>query len=174
MSVGGRDRRRLDAEPLTRAAFAPFGDVIGAGEEPGRIINDGRAVRFDDLAKVEVAADGGRPTIALFRTEPATLPVSVDALERHPLGSQAFVPLGGARFLVVVAPGATPIAREIRAFVTNGRQGINFHRGIWHHPLLALDRESEFVVIDRFGPGENLEWFELGDERLVVTLESGR
>jgi ureidoglycolate lyase len=152
----------LAVQPLGRAAFAAFGDVIETDGSRHYPINDGHAERFHDLAHVDVAEDGGRPLINIFRARPWPAPIRIALLERHPLSSQAFLPLGRARFLLVVAPpGAPPAPATIRAFVTDGRQGVNYARGTWHHPLLALEQDAEFLVVDRGGPGENCDLFPL-------------
>jgi ureidoglycolate lyase len=149
-------------EPLTQAAFAAFGEVIEpASAQVVRSINDGTAVRFDALARVDVEGAGAYPVISLFRAQPRSLPFTISTLERHPLGSQAFMPLGTAPYLVVVAADAeTPP----RAFLAKASQGVNFHRGTWHHPLLALERESDFLVIDRAGEGANCEEIALREQ----------
>ena len=149
--------RRITAVPLTRDEFAPFGEVIETDGAERRMINAGSTVRFHDLARVDVAAAGGYALINVFRAQPLPLPLAVRIMERHPLGSQAFIPLDSAPFLIVVAPaGAAPGPAELRAFVTDGRQGVNYARGVWHHPVIAMTRETDFVVIDRGGPGDNL------------------
>lgn len=148
--------KTLAIEPLTRAAFAPFGDVIeleGAKQIP---INLGTTIRYHDLAKVDVADEDGRTLVNLFRGQPRTLPFEVTMLERHPLGSQAFVPLNDKPYLVVVAPAGELDPNAIRAFVTSGWQGVNYAKGVWHHPLIALGEVSDFVVVDRGGDGLNL------------------
>ena len=146
---------RLVIEPLTPEAFAPFGEVI-APEAARRVfpINGGNTQRFHDLAAVECEGDGARVGISLFRGQPRTMPFTVTMLERHPLGSQAFVPLSRTPYLIVVStsPDATP-----RAFFARDGQGVNYRRGTWHHPLLALDAVSDFLVVDRIGPGNNCE-----------------
>jgi ureidoglycolate lyase len=150
----------LKAEPLTSEAFAPFGDVIQiAGRKP-RLINEGTCERFDDLAPVDVLADGGRPLISIFKAVPRELPFEVRVLERHPLSSQAFFPLDGVPFLVVVAQdGASgaPWGTRIRAFRASGDQGVSYRRNTWHHALLAIGQTSHFLVVDRGGPGENCD-----------------
>lgn len=149
--------RRLTPVPLTRREFAPFGEVIETAGAERRLINDGTTVRFHDLARVDAAAGGGRPLINVFRAQPSPVPFPVRVLEHHPLGSQAFIPLDPTPFLIVAAPpGPLPDAGQLRAFVTDGRQGVNYARGVWHHPVIALDRESDFLVVDRGGPGDNL------------------
>jgi ureidoglycolate lyase len=146
----------LPVEALSAAAFAPFGEVIEpAGAKQVYAINEGTAQRFHDLAALDCAHQGGRAIVSVFRAAPRELPFAVTMLERHPLGSQAFVPLDPAtRYLVVVAesPQHTP-----RAFLAQQGQGVNLTRGTWHHPLLALDRRSDFLVLDRAGPGANCD-----------------
>ncbi|HXH01935.1 MAG TPA: ureidoglycolate lyase [Candidatus Competibacteraceae bacterium] len=159
---------RLCTEPLTREAFAPFGDVIETEGRDAFLINWGRTQRFHDLARVEIEGPDARPLINIFRSQPWALPVEIRMLERHPLGSQAFMPLSEEPFLVVVAPpGETFSAADIRAFLTNGRQGVNYARGTWHHPVLALNRMSDFLVVDRGGPGHNCDERELTEPVLV-------
>ena len=143
----------LRAEALSAAAFAPYGQVIECAGHASYAINAGSSQRFTDLAQLESDA-GGRLALSLFLAEAQAQPCRLHTLERHPLGSQAFVPLAGQRFVVVV--GESPAADGLRAFVSNGRQGINFRRGVWHHPLLAIDA-GEFLVADRIGPGDNCE-----------------
>jgi ureidoglycolate lyase len=155
--------RKLVAEPLTATAFAEFGEVVEARGDTG-LINSGTTQYFADLATIDVAAEGGRPCVNIYRTTPWPLPLPIRMLERHPLGSQLFMPLSGERMLVVVAPaGAVPDRGAVRAFVTNGHQGVNYRRGTWHHPLIALGGTGEFLVIDRAGPGSNCDEFQFGD-----------
>ena len=159
--------KTLAIEPLTREAFAPFGDVIeteGAKQIP---INLGTTIRFHDLAKVDVADEGGRTLINLFRGQPRTLPFDVKMLERHPLGSQAFVPLNEQPYLVVVAPAGDLDPLKIRAFVTSGWQGVNYAKGVWHHPLIALDAVSDFLVVDRGGNQPNCDEIVLSEPCLL-------
>ena len=160
----------LKAEPLTAAAFAPFGDVIEIAGRAARLINQGTCERFDDLAAVDVLADGGRPLISIFRAAARPLPFAVKALERHPLSSQAFYPLDGVSFLVVVAEPGNPVsAGRIRAFRAAGDQGVSYRRNTWHHALLAIGRTSRFLVVDRGGPGENCEEVPV-DPAVVVSV----
>ena len=157
--------RTLAIELLTHEAFAPFGDVIeieGARRFP---INGGTTTRFHDLARIDVADAGGRPLLNLFRGEPRTLPFEVTMLERHPLGSQAFVPLTDAPYLIVVAPAGPLVPQRIRAFATRGWQGVNYAKGVWHHPLIALQAVSDFIVVDRGG-----ECPDCDEERLPDSL----
>ncbi|WP_322045426.1 ureidoglycolate lyase [Paraburkholderia sp. J67] len=156
----------LQLEPLTREAFAPFGDVIeldGARHFP---INGGTTERFHDLASIDVCEAGGRPLVNVFRAQPRTWPVAIAMMERHPLGSQAFVPLGHTRYAVVVAPAGELDSSRLRAFWVDGTQGVNYAKGVWHHPLLAFDRVSDFLVVDRGGAQPNCD-----EEDLDLVLE---
>ncbi len=146
----------LRVEPLTRDGFAPFGEVLDIdAAKQIYAINEGTAQRYHDLAALDCAQEDGRVIVSLFRAQPRDLPFAVRMMERHPLGSQAFVPLDPAtRYLVVV--GDSPDSRP-RAFLAAHGQGINLHRGTWHHPLIALDRVSDFLVLDRGGPGPNCD-----------------
>jgi ureidoglycolate lyase len=165
-------RIALTIEPLTREAFAPFGDVIeleGCKQFP---INQGTTPRFHDLANVDVG-EGGRALINLFRGQPRTLPFEVKMLERHPRGSQAFIPLNDKPYLVVVAPVGELDPSKLRAFVSRGWQGVNYARGVWHHPLLALGEVSDFIVVDRGGEGHNCDEQDL-PESVWLTEEALR
>jgi ureidoglycolate lyase len=147
----------LRPEPLTRQAFLPFGQVLetdGLTPEP---INFGNTQKFGNLADVSMD-DGSRGQVSIYRSSAIELPFRIRLMERHPLGSQAFYPLHKRPFPVIVA--ATDVApgfADIRVFVTNGHQGVNINPGIWHHYQLTLGKESEYVVFDRLGNGENYE-----------------
>ena len=162
--------RTLVPLALTAEAFAPFGDVVEAGGAH-QLINDGTTRQFADLAAIDVAAEGGEPRISIYRATPYPLPLAIRMLERHPLSSQLFMPLAGQAFLVVVAEaGKDPDAAAVRAFATNGRQGINYRRGTWHHPLIALGDPGEFLVLDRSGAGRNCDEFSFKGAEIVLTL----
>jgi len=165
----------LVARPLTREAFAPFGDVIGTGEAARRFsINAGNTERYHDLARID-AGEGGRAIVSIFRGQPRQLPFPVTLMERHPLASQAFVPLSGRPYLVVVAPpGPAPRGGDLQAFVARPDQGVNYAPGVWHHPLLALEDVSDFLVIDRDGPGHNCEEVAVEPGVLLVLPTSDR
>ena len=153
----------LRIEPLTRAVFSPFGDVIEVSPQAERLaVNQGFAERFHDLATVDFTGPGARPLISIFRSKPRQFPLNLSVLERHPLGSQAFMPLAAVPYLVVVAPGGEqPDTQQIRCFLAAPGQGINYARGIWHHPLLSLRQTCDFLAVDRGGLGINLEEYAL-------------
>ncbi len=141
---------QIKTQPLTATAFAPFGDVLDTAGD-FRLINDGLCQRFHDRALIDIA--DGRTGISIFNAQPRSLPYTFDLIERHPLGSQAFIPMTPHPFLVIVAisPDDTP-----KAFLANGSQGINLHRGTWHGVLTPLHAPGLFAVIDRIGEGANL------------------
>ncbi len=149
---------KLTVEPLARDVFTPFGEVIEASAAARHFtINDGNTERYHDLADIDPGTDG-RAIVSIFRGLPRSVPFEVKTMERHPLGSQAFIPLSNRPYLVVVAPpGPAPAADDLRAFLCQGNQGVNYASGVWHHPLLALDDVSDFLVIDRSGPGANCD-----------------
>jgi ureidoglycolate lyase len=160
--------KTIAIEPLTREAFADFGDVIeleGANHYP---INLGTTERYHDLAAVDTALEGGRTLINVFRGIARPMPFELRMMERHPLGSQAFLPLSTKPYLVVVAPRGVLHPDALRAFLTSGWQGVNYARDVWHHPLLALGETSDFIVIDRGGPGDNLVEEDLTESRWLV------
>ena len=158
---------RLAVEPLTKAAFAPFGDVLERDGAELRIINGGTTDRLHALAPVDAAADGGWPIVSIFRGRRRPFPLHVAMMERHPLGSQAFVPLQPLPWLVVVAGGVdAPVG--FRVFGARGDQGVSYRRGTWHHPLLILHPAQDFLVVDRDGPGGNLAEVALGDASFHV------
>ena len=162
----------LRPEPLTAARFAPYGDVIESEAREFRWINGGTAKRYDDLATIEVTAQGGRPLVSIFEAQPRSFPLSVTLMERHPWSSQAFFPLQERPFLIVVAAaGTAPLATRIRSFVSSGRQGVNYRPNTWHHPLVAVAEISRFLVVDRGGDGENCEEEALEVGAVTLTAE---
>lgn len=151
----------LHAQPLTAAAFAPYGDVLDAIGAPDRLINQGLCGRFHDRARLDFGPDG-RAGLSIFNAEPRALPYALDMVERHPDGSQAFIPLHEHPFLVIVAPDNNGTPATPLAFVTNGAQAFNLHRNTWHGVLTPLASPGLFAVIDRIGPTPNLaeHWFD--------------
>ena len=150
----------LKSVPLTAGAFAPYGDVIEVSGAPDKLINQGMCGRYHDLARLDF--DDGRAGISLFDAKARSFPHVVDMVERHPQSSQAFMPVSGAAFLVVVAEDEGGVPTRLKAFVTQPGQSINLHRGVWHGVLAPINQPGQFVVVDRIGAGDNLEefWFE--------------
>jgi ureidoglycolate lyase len=147
----------LMIEPLTHAAFAPFGTVIEPDPETMRLINGGSTERFHALGRADVTGEDARVIINIFRGQPRSFPYSVTMMERHPLGSQSFSPMGGGSWLAVVAPDEGGKPGLPRVFLATGAQGVNYGRNVWHHPLMAVGAVTDFLVVDRDGPGNNLE-----------------
>ncbi|MDB5709982.1 MAG: allA [Sphingomonas bacterium] len=161
--------RDVTAEPLTSEAFAPFGRVIEASDAATKIsINQGHAVRYDRLADLDVADGGGVGAISLFRAKPLAEKV-LKMFERHPLGSQSFVPLSGRPYLIAVAPAGDFDAAGVRVFRAAAGQGVHYAKGVWHHFLLVLE-EGDFLVVDRAGPGDNCDEVAL-DEGDVIRVD---
>ncbi len=149
----------LSVQPLTPEAFAPFGDVISAKPETMRLINGGTTERFHALFSPEVSGDGARVIVNIFRGQPRAFPYEIGMMERHPLGSQSFSPLSGRPFLVAVSPDEGGRPGRPQVFLAQPDQGVNYRRNVWHHPLMAIGEISDFLVVDRDGPGNNLEEF---------------
>lgn len=161
-SLTSIDLPLLTVSPLSAEAFAPFGDVIQTEGRAHYPINAGKVKRFHNLADVDIAEAGGQPGISLFVAQPYDMPLDLIYVECHPLSSQAFIPLDDRAFLVIVAPpGVDPCLANLRAFVTNGRQGVNYARGVWHHVLIAVGQQQTFAIVDRIGNGPNCDRFEL-------------
>ena len=161
---------RIAAGALDADAFAPFGDVIDASGQPSEFINGGACGRFDDRARLSVDT-AGRLGVSVFDSRCYTLPVTVDFMERHPLASQAFLPLSSDPFLVVVAPDRNGTPGAPRAFIARPGQGVNLLRGTWHGVLTPLGSSGLFAVIDRIGPGENCDVHHL---ETPVVVEASR
>lgn len=165
--------RSIRTQPLTAAAFAPFGDVLEAAGAPDKLINAGLCARFHDRATLDFT--DGRAGISVFNADPRSLPYDLGLLERHPDGSQAFVPMHANPWLVIVAPDADGVPDTPLAFVAAPGQAVNFHRNIWHGVLTPLFAPGLFAVIDRIDtPGNaraNLEEHHL-DQSWIV--EEGR
>lgn len=147
----------LEIRSLTREAFALFGDVIEPEPSSIRLINGGNTERYHALGEADVVGEGARVVLNIFRGKPRQFPYAVDMMERHPLGSQSFSPLSPRPFLVVVSPDEGGKPGRPHVFLAHEGQGVNYHRNVWHHPLMTIGETSDFLVVDRDGPGVNLE-----------------
>jgi len=151
--------RSLVVRPLTAEAFAPYGDVVTSEGREGRLVNAGTSVRVE-MPAPDVLANGGTPSLSVFRANATQLPIEVRALERHRIGSQTFLPLGGISFVAVVALGdSAPDMQTLAAFLSDG-MGITLRRDVWHHPLLSLV-DGDFAVVERHGSQPDCEIAEL-------------
>ena len=145
----------MKIENLTREAFAPYGDVVEIEGANHYTINQGFAERFNNLANIDVNAEGGEVNISIFTAIPRPTPIAIKLMERHPLGTQLFYPLQNEDWLVLVC--ADPLEESsYRLYQATGTQGVNYARNAWHHPLL-VHSESRFLIVDRKGSGHNLE-----------------
>jgi ureidoglycolate lyase len=162
--------RGLVPRPLTAGLFAPFGNVVTSEGRAGRPINAGTSVRIE-MPDLDVVAEGGAPSLSVFRASARRLPIDVRELERHRLSSQTFLPLGRTAFVAVVALGdAAPDPATLAAFYSDGRVGITIRRGVWHHALLSLE-DGDYAVIERRGAHVDCDVVELArPERLHAAL----
>lgn len=147
----------LKLEPLSADNFAPFGQVIEKAGAEHFAINDGLATRYHDLAKIDTGAGGGKTLVNIFAGLPRPRPVEITMLERHALGSQAFMPLGACCWAVVVAPPGALDEALLRGFLAGPGQGVNYNPGTWHHPLIVFGAPCDFLVIDRGGVAQDCE-----------------
>lgn len=151
----------LIAQPLTPEKFAPYGDVITLPGAQQIACNQGRGIRFHDLApQLDVSDAEGRAGVSVYRIVASQLPFTLHVMERHPLGSQAFIPLNPqlhSRYLVVVAPAGEFQPQAMEAFIVTGCCGVNYAKGVWHLPIVALDQAMEFIAVDRIGTGNNCD-----------------
>jgi len=161
MSVDSQARRVIQVRALTGEAFIAYGDVIEASGEPSFWINRDQCARYHNLATPEFIEEGVA-SISVFKGNPYAMPLTLEMMERHPLGSQAFLPMSADPFLITVATDQYGEPTSPQAFITNGNQGVNYHRGIWHGVLTPIGRPASFAVVDRIGEGDNLQehWFE--------------
>ena len=158
-------KRQISIQPMDTASFASFGDVLSLKSKPDKMINQGMCGRHHDLAKLDFT--DGQAGISLFDAVPRQLPYTLDMMERHPLGSQAFIPLHEHGFLVIVAPDMGGKPGEPLAFLTAPRTGINIYKNTWHGVLTPLLAPGMFAVIDRIGNSANLEEYWLDEEYIT-------
>jgi ureidoglycolate lyase len=164
---------RIQAQILTKEAFAPFGEVIECKDAITYECNQGRAIRFHDLLKdIDILDQSGRLGVSIYRSIPSPMPFDVEVMERHPLGTQAFIPMTmdqQSRYLVAVAPAGELNPALITAFIVNGQVGINYKKGIWHLPIVALSKDLDFLAIDRIGQEKNCDEvkFPFGDLQII-------
>lgn len=164
--------KTIQIENLTLENFAPFGEVISANGHDFFHINDAHTERYHALVTTEIMGNA-KAGISIFRNTKSTqIPFSIAMLERHPNGSQAFIPMQGQKFLVIVAPCLNqnePDLSGLRAFITDGSQGVNYRAGTWHHPLLTLENPSDFAVVDRIGRGHNCDVFQFTHSIQIIS-----
>jgi ureidoglycolate lyase len=156
---------------ITKENFSEFGDIISSKDVSPIDINEGYAKRFDDLAKVNTGKNQGKTCISIFSTLKRSFPIEIDMMEKHPIGSQAFIPMKETVFLSFVAPiGVLPDVNKIKSFIVPPKMGINYKPGIWHFPLISTE-DTNFLVIDRKGNGENLTIHKFKKEKIILNYE---
>ena len=164
---------KLVTKPLTKEAFSQFGDVIEIDGSEHYSINEGDVERYHDLANLDIdVEDGGRAIVSFFKINKSkSFPHQFNLMERHPKGSQAFIPMFNDPIVLVVAPkGDSLSSDQLEAFITNGNQGFNFRAGVWHMPLISEVKDRMFVVVDRSGPGNNCDELSFENESIELTL----
>lgn len=160
--------KTIITKPFNAQAFKKYGDVIETEGAHNFKINNGLCTRYHDLAKIEVSGPKARPLISLVKSMPYTLPLTLAMVERHPLGSQAFVPLSNKPFLIVVCDDHDGVPGTPSAFISSNQQGVNIAQNVWHGVLTPLDDVSDFLVIDRGGDGNNLEEYFFDEPFIIV------
>jgi len=164
-------KKTIKPKEITRENFAAYGDLISSESVKPIDINAGYAKRFDDLAKINTSKDRGETIVSIFSALKRSFPMKIDMMEKHPLGSQAFVPIKETIFLSFVAPpGEIPEINKIQSFIIPPKMGVNYNPGIWHFPLISTE-DTNFLVIDRKGSGENLIIHKFEKEEIVLEYE---
>jgi ureidoglycolate lyase len=166
-------RKIIQLKSLTREHFSAFGDVIDICDSNHKIaINDGMANRHHDLAKVDVSEKSGHAIISIIDTDKTQLPLRICVMERHPIGSQAFMPIGNSPYIVLVAPTGEFDANQLQGFLAQANQGINYAKGTWHHACISHIQPNQFLVVDRGGEGENCDFVTLPETSNIVIHNS--
>ena len=153
---------------ITKKKFSKFGDLIDTSKKKPISINNGYAKRFHDLMKIDTSKKRGNPIVSIFKAKKRRFPMRIDMMEKHPLGSQAFIPMKETTFLVLVAPkGEKPVIEKIKSFIVPPGTGVNYKAGTWHFPLISTE-DMNFLVVDRKGLGNNLVIENLEEKKIVL------
>ena len=161
----------IKPKPISKENFEKFGDMITTDDIKPLEINDGYAKRFDGIANLDVKKGNGESTISIFSALKRSFPMKVDMMEKHPLGSQAFIPMKETIFLAFVAPqGDKPDLNQVEAFIIPKGIGVNYNSGVWHFPLISTE-DMNFLVVDRKGDGDNLVLHDLNKENIILEFK---
>ena len=161
----------IKPKKITKENFAKFGDVISTENVRSIDINNGYAKRFDNLANIDTSKNNGNTIISIFKALKRSFPMNIDMMEKHPLGSQTFIPMKETIFITFVAPGEEkPEINKIESFIIPKGSGINYKPGIWHFPLISTENMN-FLVVDRKGNGENLIVHNFDKEKIILEYE---
>ena len=156
---------------ISKENFKKFGDMITTSGIKPLEINEGFAKRFDGIANLNTSKDNGETTICIFSALKRTFPMKIDMMEKHPLGSQAFIPMKETVFLAFVAPeGDEPDLNKIESFIVPNGIGVNYNAGVWHFPLIATE-DMNFLVVDRLGDGNNLVLHDLNKKNITLEFQ---
>ena len=158
----------IKAKKITKKNFSKFGQIIDTSKKNPININNGYAKRFDNLINVDTSKKRGKPIVSIFNAKKRKFPMKIDMMEKHPLGSQAFIPMEDTKFLIFVAPkGDRPDINKIQSFVVPRQTGINYKTGIWHFPLIST-KNMNFLVVDRKGKGKNLVIHKFKKDKIIL------
>ena len=161
----------IKPKPITKDNFKKFGDMITTEDINPIEINNGYAKRYDGIAKLDTKKENGESTICIFSALKRSFPMKVDMMEKHPLGSQAFIPMKETTFLCFVAPaGDKPDLTKVEAFIIPKGIGVNYNPGVWHFPLISTENMN-FLVVDRKGKGDNLVIYDLENENVTIDFQ---
>ena len=153
---------------ITKKKFSKFGDLIDTTKKTPININNGYAKRFHDLIKIDTSKKKGKATVSIFKAKKRKFPMKIDMMEKHPLGSQAFIPMDDTKFLIFVAPrGKKPDTNKIQSFVVPKQTGVNYNAGIWHFPLISM-KNMNFLIVDRKGKGNNLVIYKFKKDKIIL------
>tara|TARA_B100000405_G_scaffold198639_1_gene139286 strand:- start:860 stop:1351 length:492 start_codon:yes stop_codon:yes gene_type:complete len=158
----------IKAKKITKKNFSKFGQIIDTSKKNPININNGYAKRFDNLINVDTSKKRGKAIVSIFNAKKRKFPMKIDMMEKHPLGSQAFIPMEDTKFLIFVAPkGDKPNINKIQSFVVPRQTGINYKTGIWHFPLIST-KNMNFLVVDRKGKGKNLVIHKFKKDKIIL------
>ena len=158
----------IKAKKITKKNFSKFGQLIDTSKKNPININDGYAKRFDDLINIDTSKKKGKAIVSIFKAKKRSFPMKINMMEKHPLGSQAFIPMKETTFLVFVAPeGNKPDLNKVESFIVPPGIGVNYNPGTWHFPLISTE-DMNFLVVDRKGSGDNLVIENLDKEEVIL------
>ena len=158
----------IKAKKITKKNFSKFGQLIDTSKKNPININDGYAKRFDNLINLDTSKKKGKAIVSIFKAKKRKFPMKIDMMEKHPLGSQAFIPMEDTKFLVFVAPrGDKPDVNKIQSFVVPKQTGVNYNAGIWHFPLISM-KNMNFLIVDRKGKGNNLVIYKFKKDKIIL------
>ena len=158
----------VKAKNITKKNFSKFGQLINTSKKNPININDGYAKRFDDLINIDTSKKKGKAIVSIFNAKKRSFPIKIDMIEKHPVGSQAFIPMEDTKFLVFVAPkGHKPNINKIQSFLVPKQTGVNYKAGIWHFPLISM-KNMNFLIVDRKGKGNNLVIYKFKKDKIIL------